>query len=125
MSTSKCPWGNFEVLYDGDDCKVKRITVDPNCRLSYQSHSQRSEIWVIVSGYGKFTMNDKESLVFPEMVMGIPQGAKHRIENVADHESLVFVETQLGTYFGEDDIIRFEDDYGRHRPNWYRDDDLD
>ena len=109
---NKRPWGNYQVLYDGNDCKVKRITVNPKQRLSYQLHKQRSEVWVIVSGKGKIIINDESRETNPESIITIPVGAKHRIENTSE-EDLIFIETQLGTYFGEDDIIRIEDDYGR------------
>ena len=75
------PWGMFEVLLDSDDCKVKRITVYPGKRLSYQYHNKRNEVWTVVSGNATIT--------------------------------LVFIEVQYGSYFGEDDIVRIEDDYDR------------
>ena len=112
------PWGNQEILLDDGKCKVKKITVHPGARLSYQSHEKRAEIWVIISGTGKVTLDEHESLVGPNAVMGVPVNAKHRIENILADEDLVFIETQIGTYFGEDDIIRFDDDYGRHQDNW-------
>ncbi len=106
------PWGGFEVLADHKEFKAKRIQVDAGQQLSYQSHKQRSEHWVVVSGKGELNINDvKRTLGVGESV-DIPVGAKHRIRNPGP-EPLIFVEVQLGTYFGEDDILRFEDDYSR------------
>ena len=116
--TSKSPWGNFEVVYEDEQCKVKKIIVEPNSRLSYQSHQKRAEVWVVVTGEGKVTIDDKVDTVGPAAIVMIPFEAKHRIENTHDSDDLIFIETQLGTYFGEDDITRYEDDYGRHQDNW-------
>jgi len=107
------PWGKYEVLLDDGSCKVKKITVNPKCRLSYQSHQKRAEVWVVISGHGKLTFDDDVREVSHGAIVMIPFNAKHRIENIHDTDDLVFVETQLGTYFGEDDIKRYEDDYGR------------
>jgi mannose-6-phosphate isomerase len=112
-NTEQRPWGNFEVLYDGEDCKVKRITVNPEQRLSYQFHNKRTEQWTIISGQGMVTIDDKKNTAKAGTVIWIPQEAKHRIKNTSKEEDLVFIETQLGTYFGEDDITRIEDDYER------------
>jgi mannose-6-phosphate isomerase len=106
------PWGKYTVLHDDDICKVKIIEVLPGKRLSLQSHEKREEVWVVVQGEAivtlgvmKFTMKvgDKVKISF---------GTKHRIENMGK-VPLLFVEVQTGTYFGEDDIIRYEDDFGR------------
>ena len=119
-------WGKFEILLDQSDCKVKKITVNPKKRLSYQSHEKRAEVWVVVSGEGKITQEDEVNDVQHAAIVMIPYKAKHRIENTHESEDLVFIETQLGTYFGEDDIIRYDDDWGRHRDNWSNvDDDLE
>ena len=107
------PWGSFEHLLDTDYCKVKRIIVKPGQRLSYQYHYKRSECWVIVQGVADVTLNDKEYLFNTNNVVEIPAGTKHRVENKGS-EDLIFIETQTGTYFGEDDIVRIEDDYGRN-----------
>lgn len=118
-------WGAYEILLSEGDCKVKKIVVNPLKRLSYQSHKKRSEVWVIISGEGKLTLNDDETMVKPGDILSIPTEAKHRIENIGDSKDLVFIEVQRGTYFGEDDITRYEDDWGRHRDNWNDvDDDL-
>ncbi len=106
------PWGNFTVLDEGDNFKVKRIEVLPNKRLSYQKHHRRAEHWYVVQGVAKVTLNDKQVLVKRGEAIDIALGDKHRVENSED-EILIFIETQTGDYFGEDDIVRFEDDFGR------------
>ena len=106
------PWGSFENLLDEEYCKVKRIIVKPGQRLSYQFHHKRTEHWVIVQGDAVVTLDDKEHLFTEGMVVEIPVTTKHRVENKFD-KNLIFIETQTGTYFGEDDIVRIEDDYGR------------
>ena len=107
------PWGSFENLLDEDYCKVKRIIVKPGQRLSYQYHNKRSEVWVVVQGEAVVTLDDKEYIYKVGEVVNVPVGTKHRVENDGK-EDLIFIETQTGTYFGEDDIIRLSDDYGRH-----------
>ncbi len=107
------PWGNFTVLDEGDEFKVKRIEVLPNKRLSYQKHARRTEHWFVVRGTAKVTLNDAEILVKTGEAIDIRLGDKHRVENPDSTELLVFIETQTGDYFGEDDIVRFEDDFGR------------
>jgi len=107
------PWGEYLVLEDdAADHKVKRITVTPHKRRSYQSHAMRAEHWFVVSGTAKVTLDDVDHLVGPGEAIDIARGAKHRVENPGD-EPLVFIEVQHGTYFGEDDIVRYEDDFGR------------
>lgn len=106
------PWGRFEVLRDTDRFKSKVIDVDPGQRLSYQSHRYRSEHWIIVRGHPEVTLDDEVLRPAPGEHVYIPQGAKHRIRNPTD-EPVTFIEVQLGTYFGEDDIERYEDDYDR------------
>ena len=109
----KRPWGKFEILVDSDYCKVKRITVKPGGRLSYQYHHQRSEVWTIVQGEAYMLLDDELQLFnYGETVL-IPQGTKHRVENKGQ-EDLIFIEVQHGSYFGEDDIVRIEDDYNRN-----------
>ena len=110
------PWGSFENLLDEDYCKVKRIIVKPGQRLSYQYHHKRSECWVVVQGRATVTLDGKDFEYESDNQLGnivnIPVGTKHRVRN--DEEiDLIFIETQTGTYFGEDDIVRLEDDYGR------------
>ena len=107
------PWGSFENLLDEEYCKVKRIIVKPGQRLSYQYHHKRDECWVIVKGEATLTLDDKEWTVVEKEVVNIPAETKHRVQNKGK-EDLIFIETQTGTYFGEDDIIRLDDDYGRN-----------
>ena len=108
----KRPWGSYQVLDEGQDFKVKRIEVLPGKRLSYQRHAHRAEHWFITSGTAKVTLNDNEFLVESGGTVDIPLGAKHRVENPGN-ETLLFIEIQTGNYFGEDDIERFDDDFGR------------
>lgn len=113
MEASQRPWGSYEVLSDEDDHKVKRIVVEPGKRLSYQRHSQRSEHWFFLRGDGRFVLDDVEHDVVAGQAVDIPVGCAHRIENTSADEQLVFIEVQHGSYFGEDDIVRLDDDYGR------------
>ena len=107
------PWGKFEILVDDSDCKVKKITVKPGERLSYQYHHKRNEVWTIVSGNATMTLDGKVSHHTYGETIFIPVGTKHRVENKS-LDDLVFIEVQYGSYFGEDDIIRIEDDYNRN-----------
>jgi mannose-6-phosphate isomerase len=107
------PWGNFVVLDEAAGYKVKRIEVLPQKRLSYQKHKHRSEHWMVVAGSAKVTIDGRETVVKSGGTVDIPAGAAHRIENVGS-EKLVFIEIQRGSYFGEDDIERLQDDYGRN-----------
>ena len=106
------PWGMWEVLLDEPAYKVKRITVLPGKRLSYQKHFRRREHWMVVEGKGVVTIDGKDSHIEKGDTIDIPQEAAHRMANTGDGD-LTFVEIQQGEYFGEDDIIRLEDDYGR------------
>ena len=106
------PCGRFFVLHDEPNYKIKRIEVDPGGRLSYQYHSRRSEAWTIVEGVGSITLDGKIKDYTEGETVLIPQGIKHRIENKAT-KKIVFIEVQTGSYFGEDDIVRIEDDYNR------------
>lgn len=106
------PWGRFTTIESGQDYKVKRIEVLPGMRLSYQKHSRRAEHWFIVSGNAKVTLNGAEILVRAGGAIDIPLGAGHRVANPGT-VPLVFIEIQTGDYFGEDDIERLEDDFGR------------
>jgi mannose-1-phosphate guanylyltransferase/mannose-6-phosphate isomerase len=107
------PWGRFEVLRDTTEFKSKVIHVNPGQQLSYQSHAKRAEHWVIVRGNPEVVLNDVVHALKPGESIYIPQGAKHRIRNPHASETVEFVEVQVGTYFGEDDIIRYQDDYKR------------
>lgn len=107
------PWGNYTVLEeDPEGFKIKRIEVAPGARLSLQSHRQRSEHWVVVSGTATVTNGDQVTTVQKNQSTYIPIGAKHRLENRGT-EPLHIVEIQVGDYLGEDDIQRYEDHYGR------------
>jgi mannose-1-phosphate guanylyltransferase/mannose-6-phosphate isomerase len=107
------PWGSYTVLEeDQDGFKIKRIEVAPGARLSLQSHNQRSEHWVVVSGTATVTNGNEVITVQKNQSTYIPIGAKHRLENLGT-EPLHIVEVQVGEYLGEDDIQRYEDNYGR------------
>ena len=112
INYEKRPWGVFYVIHDEDNYKLKRIEVDPSKRLSYQYHQKRSEVWVIINGYGTITLEGEEKECSNGQIIKIQKGMKHRIENKGN-EKLVFIEVQTGDYFGEEDIIRIEDDYNR------------
>jgi mannose-1-phosphate guanylyltransferase/mannose-6-phosphate isomerase len=108
------PWGTYTVLEEGPRFKIKRIVVKPAGRLSLQMHHHRSEHWIVVSGMAKVVNGDKELFINTDESTYIPAGHKHRLENpgVVD---LVMIEVQSGEYLGEDDIVRFDDIYGRHK----------
>ena len=106
------PWGEYDILLDDKDVKVKRIRVKPNSRLSYQYHHKRQEQWTVVSGNLTIILDDEKVFRGPGESIHIPLGAKHRAWNETD-EDVIFIEVQTGTYFGEDDIVRIEDDYNR------------
>lgn len=114
LETGQRPWGSYDVLLEEEYCKVKRIYVNPGHRLSYQYHLHREEVWTIVSGEAVVVLEGEEIVLKKGDVIKIPQGSKHRIGNIADQD-LVFIEVQMGTYFGEDDIIRLADDYFRNQ----------
>ena len=106
------PWGTYQVLLDTDDVKVKRIIVSPGQRLSYQSHTKRQEQWTVVKGELTIVLDGDKVFRSPGESIKIPLGARHRAWNETD-EPVTFIEVQTGTYFGEDDIERYEDDYNR------------
>ena len=112
QETDQRPWGSYTVLEDGPTFKVKRIEVLPGKRLSYQRHARRSEHWFVVHGTAVVTLDGELREVSAGGSVDIPVGTAHRIEN-ATEAPVVFVEVQHGDYFGEDDIVRLEDDYGR------------
>ena len=109
----KRPWGFYEILLDTDYTKVKQITVNSNQKLSYQYHEKRKEYWTIVKGSSTIILDDEKVFRNQGESIHIPLGSKHRIMNETD-EILIFIEVQTGTYFGEDDITRIEDEYGRN-----------
>ena len=106
------PWGRYFVLDINSGYKIKRIEVNPKARLSYQYHKKRSETWVIIQGEGVVTIEGKNKNIYQGDTIIIPINSKHRIENTGNNK-LIFIEVQTGTYVGEDDIIRVEDDYNR------------
>lgn len=106
------PWGKYYVLADEPHYKLKRIIVEPGQKLSYQYHHQRQENWTVVEGIATVVLDDKEIVLQYGESIFIPLGAKHRIMNLTK-EPLVIIEVQTGSYFGEDDIIRLEDEYQR------------
>ena len=106
------PWGYYEVLSDLPDHKVKRIVVYPGKRLSLQRHGHRLEHWTIVRGTAVVTRDAQQIPLKAGESVDIPLGAIHRVFNPGGEE-LVFIEVQMGDYFGEDDIERLEDDFGR------------
>ncbi len=106
------PWGYYEVVDVAEEFRVKRICVRPGQRLSYQRHSHRSEHWYVVAGSGVATIDGADQRLGAGSTVDIPVGTSHRVANDGDVD-LVFVEVQTGAYFGEDDIERLDDDYGR------------
>jgi mannose-6-phosphate isomerase len=106
------PWGAYEVLHDTSEAKVKIIEVEPGQRLSYQYHNKRREQWTVIYGTLTVVLDDQEYTVKTGGSIHIPLEAKHRAWNKTD-KPVRFVEVQTGTYFGEDDIVRLEDDYMR------------
>jgi mannose-6-phosphate isomerase len=111
-STEERPWGYYTILSEEPDHKVKKICVYPSKRLSLQRHQRRSEHWYILEGDAWVTLNHEQIPLKAGHSIDIPRGAIHRIENKGPHP-MSFIEVQRGDYFGEDDIERFEDDYGR------------
>ena len=106
------PWGTYTVLEEDPGYKIKRIEVKPGGCLSLQMHHHRSEHWIVVSGMAKVINGDKLMFVRTNESTYIPAGHKHRLENPG-LLNLVMIEVQSGEYLGEDDILRFEDSYGR------------
>lgn len=111
-STVHRPWGSFSVLEDAEDCKVKRLVVKPGQVLSLQKHHRRSEHWTVVQGEAKVRLGDREFLLKANESTYIPAETLHRLENPGT-EDVHLIEVQTGSYFGEDDIVRYEDIYGR------------
>jgi len=112
MQTTPRPWGSFTILDECNNYKIKRIEVKPGSRLSLQKHVHRSEHWIVVSGTALVTCGENQFDVRTNESTFIPIGAKHRLENPGKIP-LVIIEVQNGEYLGEDDIVRFDDDYNR------------
>ena len=110
------PWGDYESLDSGGGYQVKRITVKPGAALSVQKHHHRAEHWTVVQGTARVLCDDREFDLEVNQSTFIPLGAIHRLENVGE-ELLVLIEVQCGDYLGEDDIVRFDDTYGRADDN--------
>ena len=108
------PWGKYEVLVNDTNHQVKKITVYPGAKLSLQSHNRRAEHWVVVKGIARVVNGDKEIDLKENESTFIPLGHKHRLENPGKID-LEIIEVQTGNYFGEDDIIRYEDVYNRDK----------
>ena len=106
------PWGEYVLLFQEQGVWVKRIEVKPGARLSLQKHLKRSEKWVVVRGKGVAIVDHSEIAVQPGTVVDVPLGAVHRLGNNGK-EVLVMIEVACGSYLGEDDIIRLQDDYHR------------
>lgn len=106
------PWGSYSVLEDAEDCKVKRLVVKPGQVLSLQLHHKRAEHWTVIRGIAKVRIDDSEFLLRPNESTYIPVETRHRLENPGT-EDVHLIEVQTGGYFGEDDIVRYEDIYGR------------
>jgi len=106
------PWGTYEILLDETNVKVKRIIVSPEQRLSYQYHFKRGEQWTVVDGILTIVLDGVKIIKNPGESIHIPLGAHHRAWNETGSD-VTFIEVQTGTYFGEDDIVRIEDDYKR------------
>ena len=111
-ATELRPWGSFTVLEESRGYKIKRIEVKPGHRLSLQMHHHRSEHWIVVSGTAKVTCGDQELILGSNQSTYVPQCTPHRLENPGVI-NLILIEVQNGEYLGEDDIIRFQDDYAR------------
>jgi mannose-6-phosphate isomerase len=111
-ATELRPWGSFTILEEGRGYKIKRIEVKPSHRLSLQMHHHRSEHWIVVSGTARVVCGDQEILLGHNESTYVPPCTRHRLENPG-MIPLVLIEVQNGEYLGEDDIIRFQDDYAR------------
>ncbi len=109
------PWGEWQVLDEGDGYKVKRIVVQPQQRLSYQTHAHRSEHWIVVAGIATCLVDGRTVVAHPGQSVHVAVGQAHRIAN-QHGEELVIIEIQRGAYTEEDDIVRLDDDYGRDAP---------
>ena len=107
------PWGTWEVLESANNYCVKKITVNPNAILSLQMHNFRAEHWIIAKGEAMIVLGEDTLYRKQDEAVYIPVKTKHRIKNTSQSEELVFIEVQTGDNLDEDDIIRFEDSYGR------------
>tara|TARA_Y100001978_G_scaffold180771_1_gene176515 strand:- start:106 stop:600 length:495 start_codon:yes stop_codon:yes gene_type:complete len=108
------PWGSYFSMAEGINWQVKRINVNPGQSLSLQKHNHRNEHWIIVSGKALVEVGEEKKNLFKNQSVYIPVGCKHRLSNPGE-EQLILIEVQSGSYLGEDDIIRYEDNYGRKK----------
>jgi mannose-6-phosphate isomerase-like protein (cupin superfamily) len=106
------PWGNYEVMETRKEFQIKLISVNPGQRLSLQSHRYRSEHWIVIAGTAEVVCDENITILEVQDSIEIPLGSKHRVSNFGD-DILQFIEIQLGSSFEEEDIVRYEDDYGR------------
>ena len=111
-ATELRPWGSFTILEEGPGYKIKRIEVKSGHRLSLQMHHHRSEHWIVISGIARVTRDGEEIMLSENESTYVPRFTQHRLENPGK-VPLVLIEVQNGEYLGEDDIIRFDDDYAR------------
>lgn len=111
-ATELRPWGSFTVLEEGRGYKIKRIEVKPGHRLSLQMHHHRSEHWIVIAGIAKVIRGDEELMLSPNESTYVPRFTSHRLANPGK-VPLVLIEVQNGEYLGEDDIVRYDDDYAR------------
>lgn len=112
MHSEERPWGSYTILHTDENCQVKKLVVNPGKRISLQSHQFRAEHWFIVSGHGTAELDGQDVEVHPGDSVDVPIGSKHRI-SCETSEPLVFIEVQTGSSFDENDIVRFQDDFGR------------
>lgn len=112
MKIVEKPWGNYQVFHREPGIQVKRIELKPGLRFSLQKHLKRSEKWVVIKGSGTATVGERTIAIEPGSFLEVACGQKHRMHNTGK-VPLVFVEVQFGDYLGEDDVVRFEDDFGR------------
>ena len=110
---SERPWGSYQVLHTTASAQVKEITVKAGSRLSYQTHQKRAEHWFIVQGPAVVTIDGVDSTLESGASVDIAVGVAHRMAAPTSND-VVFIEVQTGSYFGEDDIVRLEDDFGRN-----------
>ena len=106
------PWGGYIILIDHKNYKVKKLIINQKKRFSLQYHNKRTETWTIIRGKVEITIGDKKGIYSYGQTVSVPVSTVHRIENIGDEDAEI-IEVQTGTYFGEDDITRLEDDFGR------------
>ena len=107
------PWGFYKSVWLSPDSQIKILTIFPNSELSLQKHSYRDEHWIVVKGEGRVTINHEVNDVKAGKYIYIPKEIVHKVENISFRNNLILSEVQLGSYFGEDDIERYDDKYGR------------